>query len=85
VEPDGDNGGSQFDEEVSVFASNGRTGILSMVISWKFAQGPSLLSLNLAAIWATVGWHSDFFLFTFCRDACSRRREKDEERKGKGI
>ncbi len=25
---------------IGQFSSNGRTGILSMVISWKFAQGP---------------------------------------------
>jgi hypothetical protein len=81
------NNGLELD--VSVFgqlSSKGRTGILSMVISWKFVQGPGAhgsLSLYLAAIWA-ISWHSVLFCSS-CRDLCIvRRREKrgkERERK----
>jgi hypothetical protein len=73
---------------VSVFvqlSSNGRTGILSMVIFWRFAQGP-----GAQFAFFVLGSHLYPRLelrtfFSFCLDLCiGRRREKDEKRNLKG-
>ena len=73
---------------VSVFgqlSSKGRTGILSMVISWKFAQWPGAQLAFFVTTWQSLRpSYGTQGLFS-CRDLCiGRRREKAEERLGKG-
>jgi hypothetical protein len=68
---------------VSVFvqlSSNGRTGILSMVISWDVAQGPGVCFLWT---WRPFGpCTQDFFFFLPERvqQAARKRREKERKR-----